>query len=105
VRLPTPVEVFVGLGLGSRGARTREESSASFAIVKQNGSKSGRLIGNPAFSSISAPIVSMIRELRSEGNSYRAIAAELNRRQIPTAQGGREWHGQTVKNACERDAA
>ena len=35
-------------------------------------------------------------ELRNEGRSLRAIADELNRRDIPTAR-GREWHASSVR--------
>jgi DNA invertase Pin-like site-specific DNA recombinase len=83
------------------GQRTRD----ALAIVQQNGSKSGRPIGTPTFRTIPAPIVSLIRELRGEGTSYRAIATELNERGIPTMQGGKAWAAQTVLNVCKREAA
>jgi hypothetical protein len=40
----------------------------------------------------------------SDGLSYRRIGAELERRQIPTAQGGKSWHAQTVANIGKRAA-
>jgi DNA invertase Pin-like site-specific DNA recombinase len=83
------------------GQRTRD----ALAIVRQNGSKSGRRIGNPSFRPIPPPTVSLICELRAEGMSYRSVADLLNERQIPTAQGGKRWHAQTVANVVKRAAA
>lgn len=82
-------------------ARTK----AALAVVRENGSRSGRPIGNPRFRPVPPTVVGLIGELRAEGGSYRAIADELNRRAIPTAQGGRCWHPQTVANVCNRLAA
>lgn len=39
-------------------------------------------------------------QLREEGHSLRAIAAELNRRAVPTAH-GRRWHPETVNRLLE----
>jgi DNA invertase Pin-like site-specific DNA recombinase len=75
-------------------ARTK----AALAVVKKNGSRSGRPIGNPSFRPVPAPVRALICELRSEGMSYTSIASELNRKEIPTAQGGKQWHPQTVSN-------
>ena len=66
----------------------------ALAIVRQNGSKSGWQIGNPAFRAFSWTTVALILELRSEGTPYRGGADVLNQRAIPTAQGGRRWHAQ-----------
>ena len=79
-------------------ARTK----AALRVVKQNGSRSGRPIGNPRFRPVPSPVVVLIRQLRGEGMSYRRIADELNARQVPTAQGGRAWHAQTVANVVKR---
>lgn len=49
--------------------------------------------------------VQLIGELRAEGRSYRAIAETLNERGIPTAQGGKRWHAETVRMAALRYAA
>lgn len=75
-------------------ARTK----AALAVVKRNGSRIGRPIGNPSFRPVPAAVRALICELRSEGLSYRSIASELNRKEIPTAQGGKQWHPQTVSN-------
>lgn len=48
--------------------------------------------------------VAFIGELRAEGRSYRAIASELDKRGIPTAQGGRMWHAQTVRLVAHRSS-
>jgi DNA invertase Pin-like site-specific DNA recombinase len=65
-------------------ARTR----AALAHVKQHGSKSGRAIGNPNFRACPEPVAQLIRDLRAEGQSYRAIAAELSARTGRRPQGG-----------------
>jgi DNA invertase Pin-like site-specific DNA recombinase len=79
-------------------ARTK----AALRVVKQNGSRSGRPIGNPSFRPVRGPVVALIRDLRTEGMSYRRIAVELNARQVPTAQGGSAWHAQTVRGILKR---
>ena len=81
-------------------ARTR----AALKVVKQNGSRSGKPIGNPTFRPIPAPIASVITDLRGEGMSYQAIAETLNQRAVPTAQGGKRWYAQTVSNVVRRCA-
>ena len=87
------------------GERTR----AALAIVRATGSKSGRPIGNPSFRPVPAQVVALILRLRDEGMSYRRLTDELNARQIPTAQGGKQWHTKTVfdivKRATEQQAA
>lgn len=79
-------------------ARTK----AALAVVRANGSKSGRKIGNPKFARISPEIEARILELRTMGMSYRAIADSLTAEEIPTVQGGKAWHAQTVSNVVRR---
>lgn len=79
-------------------ARTK----AALAVVKRNGSKSGRPIGNPGFLRVPSEIRARILELRSTGLSYRRVAETLNADQVPTVQGGKRWHGQTVMNIAKR---
>lgn len=79
-------------------ARTR----SALAHVKRNGSRSGRPIGNPEFRPVPPEIASRISDLRAAGLSYRRIAETLNSEHVPTAQGGRAWHAQTVSNVCKR---
>jgi DNA invertase Pin-like site-specific DNA recombinase len=80
------------------GQRTRD----ALAIVRQNGSRSGRPIGNPNFLSISATTGARILELREAGLSYRRIAERLNTEKVPTSQGGKRWHSQTIANIVAR---
>jgi len=82
-------------------ARTK----AALAVVKKNGSKSGRPIGNPKFGRISSEIEAQIVELRAARMSYRSIAETLNSEQVPTVQGGERWHAQTVSNIVRRAEA
>jgi DNA invertase Pin-like site-specific DNA recombinase len=79
-------------------ARTK----AALDVVRKNGSRSGRRIGNPKFRPVSFEMASRIRELRSDGLSYRRIAEQLNAENVPTMQGGKAWHAQTVSNICVR---
>lgn len=48
-----------------------------------------------------APLRAMLEAMRAEGQSYRAIADELNRRGISAARGGL-WHAQSVLNLLAR---
>jgi site-specific DNA recombinase len=48
--------------------------------------------------------IGLILELRADGMSYRAIAAELVRRGVPTAKGG-AWAAKTVRSITLRAAA
>lgn len=81
-------------------ARTK----AALAVVRVNGSRSGRKIGNPTFAPVPSEIAARIRQLRGGGLSYRAIAATLNAEHVPTAQGGKAWHPQTIANVTKRAA-
>lgn len=45
--------------------------------------------------------VKLILDLRGQGYSYRAIAAELRRRRVPTKRGGR-WEAATVRRVVLR---
>jgi DNA invertase Pin-like site-specific DNA recombinase len=81
-------------------ARTRD----ALAIVRKNGSRSGRSIGNPSFRPCPEPIAQLIRDLRAEGRTYQSIAAELGMRGIPTLQGGRSWAPNTVRGIALRAA-
>jgi DNA invertase Pin-like site-specific DNA recombinase len=78
----------------------------ALAIVKKNGSKSGRPIGNPGFLSVPPEVSARILELRNGGTmSYRRIAEQLNAEQVPTAQGATAWSGRTILNIVRRAAA
>lgn len=79
-------------------ARTK----SALEVVRRNGSKSGRKIGNPNFRRIPSDVESRILELRSEGMTYRGIAELLNGEDVPTAQGGKRWHPATVSNVVQR---
>lgn len=68
------------------GARTRE----ALAIRKAQGVRLGR----PP--SVPPGVRERIRSDRKQGKSLRQIAAELNRDEIPTAQGGRQWYPATI---------
>ena len=45
----------------------------------------------------------VITDLRASGiTSIRALAEALNKRQVPTAGGGKQWHVQTVHRLIQR---
>jgi DNA invertase Pin-like site-specific DNA recombinase len=62
----------------------------------------GVRLGHPRTTSPEA--VELIQERRAAGQSYRVIADEPNARGVPTAQGGRAWHAQTVRLVALRAA-
>jgi hypothetical protein len=47
-------------------------------------------------------VIERMRQLRSEGLAYAAIAAELNATGVPTAQGA-SWHANTVRRILNRE--
>ena len=89
-----------------------KRTKAALAIAKERGVKLGNprpkralakaraavIGGANAFSSTHAPL---IRELCDKGLSLRAVARELNLRNIPTAR-GRQWQAVQVQNVLKR---
>ena len=52
-------------------------------------------------------VVALVGQLHREGSTLRQIAAELDRRDIPTKNGGPTWSASTVRhlvNRCKREA-
>ncbi len=47
--------------------------------------------------------LSLMRELRASGVSYRKIARELEARGIPTKRGGKTWQAKTILNLCQAE--
>lgn len=43
-----------------------------------------------------------ILQKRSSGLSYKRIAEELNKEEVPTVLGGKQWYASTVRNAYLR---
>lgn len=115
--MPHADEFTVGI-LGLVAQRERQlisqRTKAALAAAKARGIRLGGFRGGPipdaaaaaevrmaradAFAARVAPIA---RKLQAEGRGLEAIAAELSRRGIKTARGGR-WAAQTVKNLLAR---
>lgn len=49
--------------------------------------------------------IALIRTLRDEGKTFRAIARELQARGVATKSGGATWNPKTIRAICERRAA
>ncbi len=49
-------------------------------------------------------LLSIIREMRDSGNSFDKIAAELEKREIPTVSGRGKWRGQAVSKLLKDTA-
>jgi DNA invertase Pin-like site-specific DNA recombinase len=88
-------------------ARTR----AALAVAKLRGVKLGRHASEVLAPRLKSDAVAraqqlapLLSELRQNGSSARAIAAELNRRKIATPA-GKLWHAQTVIRALRRTTA
>lgn len=96
--LATILAAFAAFEADMISARTK----AGLRVVRTNGSRSGRKIGNPTFSGVPPEIAARICRLRANGMSYAQIAATLNAEQVPTAQGGAAWHPPTVRKIARR---
>jgi hypothetical protein len=78
------------------GQLTRE----ALAMVKLNGSKSGRRIGRTP--QIDPTTEELIVSRRRAGVPLRAIADQLNAEDVPTSSGGVAWHVSTVRRVLGR---
>ena len=74
------------------GQRTKD----ALAVKKGQGVKLGR----PR--AIGDEVIARIEKERAAGRSLRAIAEGLNEEKVPTAHGGAQWHGSTVKALVDR---
>lgn len=87
--------------------RISERTKAALASAKARGTVLGRNGANLAKTNkdnadkFSADLKPLVSEMIAAGLSRADIAATLNRRQIPTARGGR-WHVTTVQRLVER---
>ena len=85
-----------------------ERTKAGLAIAKQRGVKLG-VHGAETLApkyraeakSRAEQLAPVIRELQRDGYSFNGIAAELDKRKVPTPRGG-SWHPQLVKRIVQR---
>ena len=89
-----------------------ERTTAALAHKKSKGERVGRVPFGYVLAGDGIQLVEdaaeqaalkTIRELRSAGESMRAIADELNRQGVPT-KGGKPWHYGTIQRILERAA-
>jgi len=84
-----------------------ERTKAGLAVARQRGKKlgaTGAWLAKRHHAEAQAranKLAPVIRELRERGLSMRAIAAELQKRKVPTPQGG-TWHPETVNRVVRR---
>ena len=77
------------------GQRTREGLAAKRSA--------GTLKGLPGRrSQLPSTVIRRIRREHENGRSLRTIATKLNEDQVPTGQGGKQWHASTVKAVLAR---
>lgn len=100
IDLSTPTGEMVANIMASLGQWERriisERTRDALAQKKASGVKLGRPLGLPR------EVENTIGVMRFSGEGYRAIAAELNRLGVPTAQGGATWHASSVRAVCQR---
>jgi DNA invertase Pin-like site-specific DNA recombinase len=82
--------------IGQWEARMIAERTRDALAVKRS---RGERVGRPR--TLPPEVRERIARRRADGLSLRAIAAELNGDQVPTAQGGKAWHASTVKAVLE----
>jgi hypothetical protein len=102
LKLPTTPATFLPLSRTSRTSHDGPmESEHAERSLRRRGLQ-GAFANKQAADSRANALASTISELRGAGFiSRRSLAAELNRRGIPTAQGGR-WHYTTVVRMLSR---
>jgi DNA invertase Pin-like site-specific DNA recombinase len=99
IDLATPAGEMVATIMASLAQWERRVISQRTRDALAERKSRGVVLGRPRGVSDEALVV--IRSMRDRGSGWRAIAAELARLEIPTAQGG-QWHPATVKKIAER---
>lgn len=66
-------------------------------VSYQRGKAPGALSHMVAANLRARALASVVREIWAEGyNNYNALAREMNRRQVPTLRGGKQWYPMTA---------
>lgn len=88
------IGIFAQLEADMIGERTKD----ALAEVKAQ----GKQLGNPGIKALAPEAVELIKELRANGASQRAIIDELERRNIPTPRGKQgRWRLESVQQALK----
>jgi IS30 family transposase len=91
----TVIECLRKLGIHDKGARKRAITQGQIPFGFDY--KNGKLEKNQE----EQKVIRLIKQLRSNGLSFRGIAKELNKRLIPTKKDG-IWQGSTVSTILSR---
>jgi Recombinase len=83
--------------------RALEAGEANALVVAKLGQAcGGSRLGRPP--TVPQSVVRRMQRQRARGDSFRAIAADLNQEKVPTAQGGKQWYAATVRGILARSA-
>lgn len=76
-----------------------QRTSDALQVLKRQ----GVALGRPPRDRVPDAVARRIVLMRSDGESFGAIARELTAQGVPTAQGGKRWYPATVRLVCQRN--
>lgn len=97
VDLSTPAGEFLANVMASAAQWERRIIGQRTSDALRAKAAQGVTLGRPTH--ITPPTLRLIADERARGRSYAAIADVLNRRKIPTPQGGQRWYPSSVRSA------
>jgi hypothetical protein len=72
-------------------------------VLRKRGQAPGALSHMVAANLRASALASVVREIWAEGYmSYNSLARELNRREVPTLRGGKQWYPMTAGRLLQR---
>ena len=88
--------------MGNHSAAKSDPALSNRSSGRRGGSRNA-LAHKHAANLRARALAPVIQELRAAGFvSYGAVARELNRRQVPTLRGGKQWYSTTVSRVLVR---